>query len=148
MRIRVASGHYTYPDVTVVCGERQFAGQSRDTLLNPTLLVEVLSPSTEAYDRGFQFEQYGTIESLSEYLLVSSGRISATLFARQPDGRWLLTAATPPWSCPPSAARSNSRISTTRWSSPRRAGQSSSPARARRRATAMPLQMASTAATL
>ncbi len=94
MRVRVsATGLYTYPDVTVVCGERQFLDDQRDTLLNPNLLVEVLSASTEAYDRGRKFDQYQTIESFSEYLLVSSDRVHVDLFTRQPDGRWLLTSA-------------------------------------------------------
>ncbi|HMD71178.1 MAG TPA: Uma2 family endonuclease [Bryobacteraceae bacterium] len=94
MRVRVSrSDLYTYPDVVVVCGEPKFLDDRRDTLLNPTVLIEVLSPSTEAYDRGRKFEQYRTIESLSEYLLVSSDRVQAELFTRQADGRWLLTAA-------------------------------------------------------
>ena len=94
MRVRVSqSDLYTYPDVVVVCGEPQFPDDRRDTLLNPNLLVEVLSPSTEAYDRGRKFELYRTIESLSEYLLVSSDRVQAELYTRQPDCRWLLTAA-------------------------------------------------------
>ena len=94
MRVRVSqSDLYTYPDVVVVCGEPQFLDNRTDTLLNPNLLVEVLSPSTEAYDRGRKFEMYRTIESLSEYLLVSSDRAHAELFTRQADGRWLLSAA-------------------------------------------------------
>jgi Uma2 family endonuclease len=94
MRVLVsASGLYTYPDVIVVCGEPRFLDDRQDTLLNPTLIVEVLSPSTEAYDRGRKFEHYRSLESLAEYLLVSSQRVSAELYARQPDGRWLLTAA-------------------------------------------------------
>ena len=94
MRVRVsATGLYTYPDVLAVCGEPQFLDDRRDTLLNPNLIVEVLSPSTEAYDRGRKFEHYRSVESLSEYLVVSSERVSAELFTRQPDGRFLLTAA-------------------------------------------------------
>lgn len=94
MRVQVkATGLYTYPDVVVVCGERQFADDQRDTLLNPNLLVEVLSPSTEAYDRGRKFEIYRSIESLGEYLLVCSDRVQVDLYTRQPDGRWLLTSA-------------------------------------------------------
>jgi Uma2 family endonuclease len=94
MRVRVTgTGLYTYPDVITVCGEPSFLGDQRDTLLNPDLLVEVLSPSTEAYDRGRKFEQYKAIESLREYLLVASDRIHADLYTRQPDGRWLLTSA-------------------------------------------------------
>jgi Uma2 family endonuclease len=94
MRARVsATGLYTYPDVVVVCGEPQFLDERRDTLLNPSLLIEVLSASTEAYDRGRKFEHYRSIESLREYLLVASDRVHADLYTRQPDGRWLLTSA-------------------------------------------------------
>jgi Uma2 family endonuclease len=94
MRVRVgATGPYTYPDIAAVCGEPQFLDETRDTLLNPTLIVEVLSPSTEAYDRGRKFEYYATVESVGEYLLVSSERVRAELYTRQPDGRWLLTTA-------------------------------------------------------
>jgi Uma2 family endonuclease len=94
MRVQVeGAGLYTYPDVIVVCGEPQFLDETRDTLLNPTLIVEVLSPSTEAYDRGRKFEYYATVESVGEYLLVSSERVRAELYTRQPDGRWLLTTA-------------------------------------------------------
>ena len=97
MRVQVtATGLYTYPDVTVVCGKPEFLDSLLDTLLNPTLIVEVLSPSTEAYDRGRKFENYQSIESLREYLLVSSDRMRADLFSRQPDGRWLLSSATAP----------------------------------------------------
>jgi Uma2 family endonuclease len=94
MRVRVpATGLYIYPDVVVVCGEPQFLDEQRDTLLNPSLLVEVLSPSTEAYDRGRKFEHYRSIESFGEYLLVASDRVHADLYTRQPDGRWMLTSA-------------------------------------------------------
>ena len=93
MRVQVnATGQYTYPDVIVVCGEPQFLDETRDTLLNPSLIVEVLSPSTEARDRGRKFEYYCSVESVSEYLLVSSERVRAELYTRQPEGRWLLTA--------------------------------------------------------
>lgn len=92
MRVRVnATGLYTYPDVAAVCGEPQFLDDQRDTLLNPNLIVEVLSPSTELYDRVRKFEHYRSLESVSEYLLLSSERVSAELYTRQPDGRWLLT---------------------------------------------------------
>src|SRR5258707_36170 len=68
LRMRVSpEGLYTYPDVVVVCGEPKFADDWTDTLLNPVLLIEVLSPSTEAYDRGFKSAQYRTLESLQEY---------------------------------------------------------------------------------
>jgi Uma2 family endonuclease len=94
MRVKIpTAGLYTYPDVIAVCGEPQFRDEQRDTLLNPNLVVEVLSPSTEAYDRGRKFEHYRSIGSVSEYLLVSSDRIQVDLYARQADGRFLLTAA-------------------------------------------------------
>ncbi len=94
MRVRVSPGGlYTYPDVIALCGEPRFLDDQRDTLLNPGLIVEVLSHSTEAYDRGRKFESYKSIESLREYLLVASDRIHADLYNRQPDGRWLLTSA-------------------------------------------------------
>jgi Uma2 family endonuclease len=93
MRVRVrATGLYTYPDVVVVCGEPQFLDERRDTLLNPSLLIEVLSPTTEAYDRGQKFEHYRSIDSFGEYLLVASDRVHAELYTRQPDGRWLFTS--------------------------------------------------------
>jgi Uma2 family endonuclease len=94
MRVRVsATGLYTYPDVVVVCGERRFQDERRDTLLNPSLLIEVLSPWTEAFDRGRKFEHYRSIESFGEYLLVASDRVHTDLYTRAPDGRWLLTSA-------------------------------------------------------
>ncbi|HVT61380.1 MAG TPA: Uma2 family endonuclease [Thermoanaerobaculia bacterium] len=94
MRIQVtATGLYTYPDLVVVCGEPRFADRELDTLLNPTLIVEVLSPSTEAHDRGKKFAHYRTIESLAEVVLVSQERVEVERFSRQPDGGWLLLEA-------------------------------------------------------
>src|ERR1019366_8456267 len=97
MRVRVsATGLYAYPDTVIVCDEPQFLDDTQDTLLNPNVIVEVLSPSTEAYDRGLKFELYRTIPSLTHYLLVSAERMSAELFTRQEEGGWLLTGATLP----------------------------------------------------
>ncbi len=94
MRVRVASsGLYTYPDVVVVCGEAHFDDAGRDTLLNPTLLIEVLSASTESYDRGDKFEHYRKLDSLREYLLVAQDRVHLEQFVRQADGQWLLSDA-------------------------------------------------------
>ena len=91
-RVLVApTGLFTYPDVVVVCGEPRLLDSELDTLLNPTVIVEVLSPTTEAYDRGRKFGHYRTIESLSAYLMVASELISAELYTRQPDNRWKLT---------------------------------------------------------
>src|SRR5450432_1364396 len=94
MRVSVGdTGLYAYPDVVVVCGEPQFVDHRQDVLLNPKLIVEVLSPSTEAYDRGEKFELYGAIASLSEYVLVASERIHVDLYARQAGNKWLRTSA-------------------------------------------------------
>jgi Uma2 family endonuclease len=87
------TGLYTYPDVAVVCGQPQFTDDEVDTLVNPTFLAEVLSPSTEAYDRGRKAEHYRALESLSEYLLVAQDRMQADLYTRQPDGSWVLREA-------------------------------------------------------
>jgi Uma2 family endonuclease len=94
LRVRVSSGGlYTYPDVVVVCGKIKVADDDKDTLLNPILLLEVLSPSTEAYDRGFKFAQYRLIESLQEYALVSQTEPRVEVFRRQPGGNWLFSEA-------------------------------------------------------
>jgi Uma2 family endonuclease len=94
MRVKVAAtGLYTYPDVSVVCGELQFEDAEVDTLLNPMVIIEVLSKSTAAYDRGEKFEQYRKIPSLNEYLLIAQERCLAEHYVRQPDGRWLLSEA-------------------------------------------------------
>jgi len=93
MRVCVtAEGLYTYPDVTVVCGKAEFLDETCDALLNPTLVIEVLSKSTEACDRGQKFKLYRSLKSLAQYLLISSREISADLYTRQPDGQWLLTS--------------------------------------------------------
>jgi len=92
LRVRVAEGGlYTYPDVAVVCDEPRFDDAQRDTLLNPTVLFEVLSPATEAYDRGERFARYRQLPSLKEYVLVAQDRPRIERFAR--DGEdWILTA--------------------------------------------------------
>lgn len=86
---------YTYPDIAVVCGDAQFEDDQVDTLLNPTLLVEVLSPSTEAYDRGAKFGYYRQLPSLQEYLLVSQDEMLVENFVREDSG-WLLTETRDP----------------------------------------------------
>lgn len=94
LRVRINStGLYTYPDVVVTCGELQFADDHLDTLLNPSLVFEVLSPSTEAYDRGKKFDHYASIPSLNTYVLVSSDRVHVDVYVRQPDNNWLRTSA-------------------------------------------------------
>ncbi len=94
MRVKVApTGLYTYPDVTVVCGVPRFEDDHGDTLVNPTVLIEVLSESTEAYDRGEKWAQYRQLPSLKEYVLASQITPHCEVYRRQPDGRWLLTDA-------------------------------------------------------
>ncbi|HEY0969717.1 MAG TPA: Uma2 family endonuclease [Gemmatimonadales bacterium] len=96
MRVKVpATGMYSYPDLVVACGEPRFEDEHVDTLLDPTLLVEILSPSTEAYDRGDKFAHYRRIESLREHVLVAQHRMLVERFTRQ-DDVWVLAAATDP----------------------------------------------------
>jgi Uma2 family endonuclease len=91
LRVRVnPTGLYTYPDVIVLCDEARFSDDQEDTLLNPALITEVLSESTKDYDRGGKFEQYRTIDSFVEYLLIAQDRPHVEHHTRQPDGSWLL----------------------------------------------------------
>jgi Uma2 family endonuclease len=92
MRVKIhPTSTYIYPDLVFVCGEPQFEDDELDTLLNPTLIVEVLSDSTERYDRGRKFGFYRTVESLAEYVLVAQDEDRVEQYTKQPDGRWLLT---------------------------------------------------------
>ncbi len=84
---------YTYPYVVVVCGEPKFQDNVFDTLLNPTLLIEVLSETTESYDRGKKFQHYRSIESLQEYVLVSQDEARIEKYVKRGDGFWLLSEA-------------------------------------------------------
>lgn len=84
---------YTYPDVIVVCGEEKYLDDEFDTLLNPTVLVEVLSPATEDYDRGTKFKLYRTIPSLKNYILVSSTEYAAEIYSRSENDEWVLNTA-------------------------------------------------------
>ncbi|MCW5881125.1 MAG: Uma2 family endonuclease [Anaerolineae bacterium] len=95
MRVRIPRTYrYLYPDVVVVCDEPQFEDDQHDILINPTLLVEVLSPSTEAYDRGKKFDSYRRIPGLVTYLLVAQDERRIHLYIRQPDNQWLFAAFT------------------------------------------------------
>jgi Uma2 family endonuclease len=97
MRVKVPSARlYTYPDVVVVYGEPQFEDGYVDTLLNPTLIIEVLSASTELYDRGKKFGFYRTLESLADYLLVAQDECRIEQYVRQSDGGWLLSEHSSP----------------------------------------------------
>lgn len=95
MRVKVSTtGLYTYPDLVVVCGVPRFDDNHVDTLLNPQVLMEVLSPSTEAYDRGDKFAHYRRLESLQEFVLISQDRVRVEHFLRQGDQWVILTELT------------------------------------------------------
>lgn len=91
MRVRIPERGYVYPDVVVVCGEPRLEDDYLDTLLNPTVIIEILSESTERYDRTKKFAFYRTIESLNEYVLVAQDEYRIEQYTKQPDGRWLLS---------------------------------------------------------
>lgn len=97
MRVRVApSGLYTYPDISVVCGQPRFLDATQDTLLNPAVIVEVLSPATESYDRGKKFKLYRELASLREYVLAAQDAMPVEVFAKDEQGRWVLTECSKP----------------------------------------------------
>jgi Uma2 family endonuclease len=92
LRLRAdATGLYTYPDLIIVCGPREYDPRNKDTLLNPTVVFEILSPSTEAYDRGTKFQHYGQIASIREIVLISQDAMVVEVFERQTEDRWILT---------------------------------------------------------
>ena len=91
MRVKLPTGLRTYPDVSIVCDKPQFEDDERDTLLNPEVIIEVLSPSTEKYDRGRKFQHYRTLTSLQEYILISQEAHRVERYLRQGDGTWVLS---------------------------------------------------------
>lgn len=92
MRVKVpGAATYAYPDVVVVCGPNKFDDQQRDTLLNPVVVIEVLSESTEHIDRGTKFGSYRQMQSLHEYVLVSQNALLIEAYTRTDNNRWLLT---------------------------------------------------------
>jgi Uma2 family endonuclease len=89
LKVRIGrAGNYYYPDLTVGCGQLQFHDEHEDVLLNPTIIVEVLSPSTEADDRGRKWIHYQQIESLTDYIMVSQNEPFIEHYSRQADGGW------------------------------------------------------------
>jgi Uma2 family endonuclease len=93
MRVKVdRTGLYTYPDLLIVCGEPEFAPENRNTLTNPKVIFEVLSDSTERYDRTTKLRFYQQMPSLAEYVLVAQDEPLVERFARQPDGQWVHAA--------------------------------------------------------
>ena len=94
LRIKIeATGLFTYPDASVGFGQQRFLDELADTLLNPAVIVEVLSDSTEAYDRGKKFEHYRQITTLREYLVISQKEARVELFSKGTDGQWSLREA-------------------------------------------------------
>lgn len=94
LKVRVPnSKRFFYPDVSVVCGETRFADDERDVILNPIVIIEVLSESTAAYDRGKKFLSYQQIDSLQEYLLVSQDEVIVEHYIRQSNETWLYAKA-------------------------------------------------------
>ncbi len=95
--LRVAideTGLYAYPDITVVCGEPDLAATTPETLLNPTVLIEVLSESTASYDRGEKLEHYRRRASVQAVVLIDSREVRVTVVSRNPDATWTITDAT------------------------------------------------------
>ena len=87
-------GLYSYPDLMVVCGEMQFLDENRDVIINPKVIIEVASPSTEAFDYSEKFQRYRTHNlSLTDYLIVAQDRPSIEHFARQENGQWVIAAS-------------------------------------------------------
>jgi len=90
-RVRVSPGRmYAYPDVTVVCGKPLLADERQDVLLNPAVIFEVLSPSTEQYDRGVKFQYYRGFESLTDYILVDQNQVRIEQYTRRDANTWTL----------------------------------------------------------
>lgn len=91
MRVQAAADVFFYPDLVVVCGQAQYKDETRDTLLNPVVIIEVLSPSTEDYDRGRKFTFYRRITTLQDYVLVSQKLLQVEHYSRQGADTWMLT---------------------------------------------------------
>lgn len=95
MRVKaIVTNIYSYPDVAVTCGDEEFEDSREDSLLNPVVIIEVLSPSTEKVDRGKKFQSYRTIPSLREYILIAQDDYRIERFVRYGENTWLLSEAT------------------------------------------------------
>ena len=92
LRIHIPeNGLYTYPDITIICGKPETTDNFEDSVTNPSVIIEILSKSTQDYDRGTKFALYRSIKSLKEYILVNSRAVSVEHNTRQPDNSWVLT---------------------------------------------------------
>lgn len=95
MRVKVTkTGLNTYPDIVIICGQPQFTDSTRDTVTNPVVIIEILSDSTERYDRGTKFQNYRTIDTLRDYILIAQDHHHIEHFSRQDGGLWVLQEAT------------------------------------------------------
>jgi Uma2 family endonuclease len=90
LRVHAPSRMHAYPDLSVACRKPLLADHHEDVLLNPVVIVEVLSPSTETYDRGRKFKHYRTITTLQDYILVNQAEIRIEHYTRQANNRWIL----------------------------------------------------------
>jgi len=88
LRVRASSRLYTYPDLTIVCGKPMPSDDRQDILLNPTVIFEVLSPSTESYDRGLKLQSYRSIDSLQDYILVAQDQVRVEQYTRGEANTW------------------------------------------------------------
>lgn len=93
MRVHIPENTlYTYPDLLIVCGKPEFLDNQTDTLLNPSVIIEVLSPSTEGYDQGKKFHLYRSLRTLTEYVLIDSQEVRAEVYRKGTNGVWILAS--------------------------------------------------------
>jgi Uma2 family endonuclease len=90
MKVRIPNGNYVYPDLTLVCGASEFQDTRQDVLLNPLIVVEILSVSTEAYDRGLKFQHYRGVASIAEVVFIAQDRPLVERHVRNADGTWTM----------------------------------------------------------
>lgn len=94
MRVKVTkTGLNTFPDIVIICGQPEFTDSTRDTVTNPVVIIEILSDSTERYDRGMKFQNYRTLDSLRDYILIAQDHRHIEHFSRQDGGLWVLHEA-------------------------------------------------------
>jgi Uma2 family endonuclease len=93
LRVQVSPTQYVYPDFQIVCGRAELTDENADTLINPKVVIEILSRSTEGYDHGAKFELYRRLSSLEEYVLISQWKPMVEVFTKQSENSWSLTIA-------------------------------------------------------
>jgi len=96
MRLKIeTTGLITYPDIMVISGKREFTDDQQDTVVNPDVIIQVLSDSTESYDRGLKFENYRKLNSLKEYVMISQYKQKIERYSRDQSGSWVLAESEP-----------------------------------------------------